>query len=73
MLRPRWWRTSAAGVKKTPQPASRSAEAQVGVLLVEEEALVEAADGLERRAPGEEAGPGDPVAGSCSRAWRASA
>ena len=60
MLRPRWCRTSAAGVKRTRKPRRLDANAEVDVLFVEEEGLVEAADRLEMRAPREQAGARDP-------------
>ena len=42
-------------------PGSAQSQAEIGVLAVQEEALVPAADLLHRRAPGEDAGAGDPL------------
>ncbi len=61
MLRPRWWTTSALGVKHDPPARRPQAEAEVRVLLVEEEALVEAAHRRERLPPGQEARARDPA------------
>ena len=68
MLTPCTWVTSAVPAKPTPQPASCGPPAQVHVLVVHEVGLVEAAELLQRAAPGQEArarhpaGPGHHVA-----------
>src|SRR5262249_30758119 len=62
MLRPRRWRTVAAGVNTTRQtPARPRPHAELAVLSVQKDLLVEALHGLQGLGGGERAGAGAPA------------